>query len=152
MPTGHDDEGRNVEPFALEGPGVGLHRDHGVVVQLGQYHLVLGVRKVFYHVLHFLADDFDAVVGLIAEENVDEPGKSLQFVVVGILCNVVVDDGLQPGGVGGVVGVVDDDLLAEDVALQPQSQQLHEEVAVGIHVEHHRVFVGLVGEEDGQRA
>ena len=35
--------------------------------------------------------------------------------------------------------------------LQPEPQQLHEEVAIKVDVEHHGVVVGLVGEEDCQR-
>ena len=37
------------------------------------------------------------------------------------------------------------------MALEPQSEELHEEVAVGIGIEHHRVVVSLVSDKYGNR-
>ena len=90
------------------------------------------------------------MVVFIAEEHLDGVGQSPQLVLVGVGRYLVVDGG-QADAVGGVIRIVDDDLLARDVSLQAQSEQLHEEVAVEVDVEDHRVVVGLVGEEYGQR-
>ena len=51
----------------------------------------------------------------------------------------------------GIVGVVDNDLLAYDVPFRTNAQELLPQADVGIHVEHGRVVVGLHSEEHTQR-
>ena len=47
--------------------------------------------------------------------------------------------------------VVDDDLLAEQMARGAQSEEFYEERLIEFGVEHHGVLVGLIGEEHGER-
>ena len=94
-------------------------------------------------------DVFHGVVGTVSEESLDEIGRGVEPVGVRIAAHLLVNLGqLLP--VGRIVGVADDDFLAEDMTLEPQSEQLHEEVAVEVDVEHHRIVVGLVGDKHGQ--
>ena len=90
------------------------------------------------------------MVGLILEEHMDEVWKLLQLVYLIIYRDILVQL-LQQHGIFLVSRFFDDYLLAEDVALDAQTQQLHEEVLVYLHVEHCRVVGCLVGHEDGYR-
>ena len=100
-----------------------------------QYHPVLGVAQVLDNLFQFLADAFYLVVGLILEEHMDEVWKLLQLVYLIIYRDILVQL-LQQHGIFLVSRFFYDYLLAEDVALDAQTQQLHEEVLVYLHVEH----------------
>lgn len=127
-----------------------FHRQHGVAVEGGEGHTVAGVAQVFDYALQIFADGLYLVVGAILEEHFDEVGRRLEVVVGGIV-GYPRAYAAQRFRVARVVGSVYDDLLAANVAMNAQSKQAHEEEAVGINVEHRRVFVGLVGDEDGCR-
>ena len=60
-------------------------------------------------------------------------------------------DSLEHTSIHAVFRLLDNHLLACDVALHAQTQYAHEEEAVGVNVEDRRVAVGLIREEDCQR-
>ena len=126
--------------------GVGGH--DGIMVDLRQYQLVFRITQVLDGLLQPLADLFDLLVVASMEEHVDGVWPVQQFVAFVIVEDVVVD-GFEPLGIEAVVGIFDDHFLAEDVPLRPESQHPHGEALVEIDVEHHRVLVGLIGEEGG---
>ena len=86
------------------------------------------------------------MVGLIFEEDLDDIGRRLEVVLMGVLGHLVAD-AVELLDVMLVVGVVDDDFLAGDMALAPHAEDAHAEVNVGVEVEHGGVVVGFVGDE-----
>ena len=86
------------------------------MVELGEHELVARVRKVVDDSLHLVADTLYLVVGLVAEKHLHGVGHAQEAVVAGIGGHLLTD-AVESRGVGLVVGVADDDLLAEDVAL-----------------------------------
>ena len=63
----------------------------------------------------------------------------------------IVANPCQPLCIAVVVGGRDDHLFPEKVTLDADTHYLHEEIAVEIHVEHHRVVDGFVGDKGCQR-
>ncbi len=147
---GHDDCCRDVHPLVLEGPRMGLDGEDGVAVEGREDDAVARVAQVFDDLLHLLADALYLVVGLVVEERLDHVGRRLESVLALVFGYLAVH-ACEALGVGRVVGRLDDDLLAADVALLPEAQQPHEEAAVGVEVEDRGVFVGLVGDKQGRR-
>ena len=108
---------------------MGLDGEDGVAVEGREDDAVARVAQVFDDLFHLLADVLYLVVGLVVEERLDEVRKLLQFVYLIIYSDVAVQL-LQRCGIFPVFRIFNDYFLAEDVALDSQTQQLHEEVLV----------------------
>ena len=146
---GKHDGSHYVHPLALEWSRVGLHGDDGIVVQFGKHHFVARVRQVVDDSFHLLADTFYLVVRLIAEEHLHRIGHTHETMLMGIGGDLF-GDAVELNGIFPILGFADDNLLSEDVTLLAEPEQSHEERAIGIEIEHHRVVIGLVGDEDGK--
>lgn len=90
------------------------------------------------------------MVRLISEEHIDYIRYAHQVVCMGIVVYLLRDSSECPC-ISDIVRILDDDFLACDVTLLTQSEETYEEESVGIHIEYSRVFVGLIGDECGER-
>ena len=86
----------------------------------------------------------------VLEEHLNYIRRKPKIVFAGIVANLTVHFG-QSCRVGRIVGIGYYNLLLEHGTLYPESEYLHEEVAVEIEIEHDRVVVGLVCEEYCER-
>ena len=110
--------------------------------------LVPGIGQILYHVFKLIANALNLVVGLVFEEHIDEVWKLLQLVYLIIYIDVAVEL-FQSLCIFCIFRLFDDDLLAEDVAFDTETEQFHEEHLIHLHIEHRRVVGSLVGDEYG---
>ena len=57
----------------------------------------------------------------------------------------------QQVGIHIVLRILDDDFLAIDMALGPQTKDAHEDALIEVDVEDDGILIGLIGEENGNR-
>ncbi len=147
QPQREDDAENHVQPFAVEGTCVGTGVDDWVFVDIHEHNVVATVVEFFDERFQTVAELCCMAVLAGAEEDVD-----------------VVRDAAQahcPSALGAesrefakalrqsrIVGVVENHVLAVQLAAGTKSEQLHEEVTIALHVEDHTVAVRLVRKED----
>ena len=125
---------------------MGVSVEHRKGIQVAQHEAVLAVRQRIHTVFESVADVLDVLIALLTEEHmhiVREASQVLRAAVFLAVCHHLFQHRCQ----FAVVRVVDNHLLAHDVTLGSNTPQLAEEIAISIHVEHHRVVVRLHGEE-----
>ena len=123
---------------------------YGVVVQVAQYLCVLGVGQVVDNIFQLTHNLLDGLVVARTEEYVDGVRQMQQLVLLAVLLDLLADL-QQVVRVECVDRILDNHLLAIDVAMGAQSQNAHKHLLVHIDVEYHRVVVSLVGKEAGDR-
>ena len=131
----HDDGCEDVEPLAFEWAGMSLRSEDRVEVEIVKDDLVPGIGQILYHVFKLIADAFNLVVGLVFEEHIDEVWKFLQLVYLIIYLDIAVEL-FQSLCIFCIFRLFDDDLLAEDMAFDTETEQFHEEHLVHFHIEH----------------
>ena len=109
--------------------------EDGVFVQLCHDDLITCVRQIFDDSFQFLADAFNLVVGLVAEEHFDNVRRRLQVVCYRI-CFDVSGQLLEDFCIALIGWILDDDFLAGDMSFDTQAEHLHHHIAPDIYVEY----------------
>lgn len=152
QPDGQEEARRDVPCLVVERRGMRIGIEDGQVVQFGQHTRVAAVREFLDECFHLFVDGLHVAVGHVAEEDAHVVGRHEQLCLCQVIRAGLAQLAEAPGHCG-VVRVVDDDFLAEDVAVRAQPKQLAEERDVELEVEDDGVLVGLVGQEsaDGRK-
>ena len=105
-----------IQPTTLEGTCMGSDCNDGILVYLHQHIVVASCRQVFYGHLQHVGQMLDGVIVTRTEEHLDGTGPAEQVVCLLVSCNLPVDV-TQHLGIQYILRILDDNLLALDVAL-----------------------------------
>ena len=115
-------------------------------IQVAQHDAVLTIGKSIHAVFQSVADFLNRLVALLTEIHMHIVRESSQMLRLSIYL-AVFRDAVEQCSHLPIVWVVDNHFLARNMTLGTDSPQLAEEIAISVHIEYHRVVVGLNRQE-----
>ena len=140
----------DIHPLAAERTCMGANGNDGVVVELGEDQFILRITQVFDSYLERLVQFLDLLIVAGMEEHLDGVWPQIQLMMLAVCFDLQVYIHQQVG-THMIIRILNDDLLAGDMPLGPQSEDAHEDVLVEVNVEDNGILIRLIGEEDGDR-